>query len=161
MDYDFLVNEKPLRDNFVRYVFPIGDNLVVKTNSSLDVEDEGWREILNGAKIQEELYNNGLFVPKPEGIIRVSFEESLRKKFNLEKIQKGFLMERIRGQSLDNLWNSSDYSKYSDKYYFEIKLASFWGFDPRDIFDNNAIVETSTGDVYMIDFDWWGKKNEI
>lgn len=151
MKYDFLINDYPLKVGSFGSVFSVSEDLVVRVPNNLRF----FEMMLNGFEIQQELYDNGLFVPKPEGIVKICFERGISRNYNLEENQKGFLMQKIKGERLRDLGSGSLYLRCKEKYRKQIEMAEELGFIPDDDEPRNALVEFGTENVYAIDFDSW------
>lgn len=110
----------------------------------------------------QDLYREGISVPKPEGIFPVQIRW-LETGFGLLYPEKeAFVMERIRGRTMDSIMEANLYNKVEDLYLAELEKCAAAGFSMPDhtltrFFGHrykNAIYnqDQGKGKIYLIDF---------
>jgi len=162
-DYDLFINQRPLNNlgNF-GLVFPINEDLVLKVPKRKWIFDY-WYSTYNGYQVQRELYEKrikGINVPKPEeGILKVLIDRKLADLFEIPQERKGFLMQRLYGKRLCEIPLGKRKNKYLEVHNYQISIARSLGFIPIDSNERSVFIEEGTEKVYLIDFDFWVKKN--
>lgn len=105
--------------------------------------------------IADELYKNGVLVPKPIGVsnIRCMIEEWTRYKL----VTPAFVMQHLCGILLKDLEHNEKFKEIDRLRYKEIRKAGELGFAVEDANLSNCIWVPDNG-VYLIDFSYWYKK---
>ncbi len=128
-------------------VYRISERHVAKV--PLDHRSSPDRDLTHEFEIAEDLFENGISVPKPEGIFPIHLMNSVR---------NGFVMEFIDGKSGARL-RGNEISYVRDLLYKEIRKVRDLGFDPEDWYSpKNYIWEPQEDKIYLIDFLRWVKK---
>jgi len=151
-------------------VFRISEEHVVKLPFGSDELDyyshyfgEKLKKLFNEALIQKQAYDFGLSVPKVEGMFNVSINPG----DNLPKLTlPGLVMEFIDGKTFcDLLLDETEFVNLEDKLLAkqkldeELRTARMLGFIPSDAYNLlNAIWDSDTKDVYLLDFEYWKVK---
>ena len=107
------------------------------------------RGYLNEPLISQSLYDQGISVPKPEGIFSVSLDGEDR---------FGFVMEYIEGVNLQKLIDRLGESltdKIRPKYWEEVGEARCLGFRTKDTAYRNGIWSPKEEKIYLVDFFGW------
>lgn len=98
-------------------------------------------------------YENGISVPKPEGIFNIMPHED-------KKLSISFVMEYVEGPTLKEIgYNYKDSILYSEVFNLaieEVAKAKEIGLKPSDHeCEENIIWCEKKEKVYLIDFGWW------
>jgi len=121
------------------------------------------KKLFNESLLQKQAYDFGLSVPEVEGMfnVRINPGDDLP---NL--ILPGLVMKFINGITFCDLlpeesifWESEDFLLAKQKRDKELETARMLGFIPSDAYNLlNAIWDSDTKDVYLLDFEYWKVK---
>ncbi|MBI4151345.1 hypothetical protein HY496_00100 [Candidatus Woesearchaeota archaeon] len=135
------------------------DNLVAKTLTycprAYGTKDEALRWECAVARL---LYRSGVSVPRPEGLytVRIRQRESIFSRNCSEREESGFVMERIRGQRLDELFSQCPKDIYVHSLWEEeLQKARDLGFELPDATTRNAFYLPAEQRVVLFDFGFW------
>jgi len=151
-----VINNPPLDQGCGGIVFPVGDDYVIKIPKNEGDENKLVKEY----NIQMELYSSGIRVPEPKQIADVFLEDIIfRQSLFLRREQRGILMQRLYGQSLEEIYHNGDgrFGNYIADCRKQIDIARSLGFRSGDIGIHNVIVNQKDNMVYLIDFKDWEK----
>jgi hypothetical protein len=113
--------------------------------------------------ISSHLYEDGVSVPKPEGIFKIAISKEdqfqLRELVNVEKA--GFVMERIHGEVIDSTMHhhKADLSRVIELMVAELAKCEKLGYVFNDTGPHNAIYDAGHDRIYLIDFGSWTLSN--
>jgi len=107
-----------------------------------------YKRVQEEYEVQNDLYNSGINVPRPYGIIRTILDG--KKKY-------GLLMEKINGETLGKMRRSSkinlsEYHLILGKMIREIEKAYDLGFSFNDTQNNENVMIDKNGKIFLIDF---------
>jgi len=94
--------------------------------------------------LQHGLWKSGIRVPRPYGRFPVRLGDEIR---------TGFVMERVRGPSLDK--GDAPRGLFIGAGRRELSKAMKLGFEPRDSGPSNMVYNENNGKVYIIDVAHW------
>ncbi|MDO8516938.1 MAG: hypothetical protein Q7S33_02330 [Nanoarchaeota archaeon] len=146
-----------------REVYQISDNHIAKTSKLMS--NKFIEHLKREYRITKELYEQGINVPKPEGIFNVNltFFDSVHKDY-VSFTKPTLVMEYISGKSFEQVSAETgsqidEMNKLWKLAFEEINKAEKLGFVPVDsgeVNDGNQIWCPERNKVYLIDFEYWG-----
>ena len=143
---------KPIRSGFYNVIYELTEQHVVKVNRP--DRDATVEDLVQESQVAHQLYNEGVSVPKPEGIFKVKIRwgKNLYGLWFPTKI--GFVMEKINGINGDEI--NGDLRKKVEELH-QIELEKCWklGFFTGDIDLSNSIYDSVNAKSYLIDFYGW------
>ena len=140
-----LKNKKVIGRGTYGIIYSVGDKVVKVSNYLLSNKAVGEFEekrLEDEYTVQRDLYEKGVRVPRPQGIVRV---------MNETKKSVGILMDKINGDLLWNSMGAPDYDLLQEMRIKEEDKAKYLGFNIIDRHGGNAMVDHSRK-VFLIDF---------
>lgn len=133
-----LTERVPFKEGTCARIYQIGSRAV-----KVNFDKVSWKyNIRLEYQVQKDLYNAGISVPKPYGVIKVI--DGVGRK-NL-----GLIMKKIEGTNLEKVNDAKSLEKMNQ----ELERAKSLGFKLNDGGERNAMVD-KTGKVYLIDFGYF------
>lgn len=152
------LKEFPIDSNYFRHVSEGNYGSVYQLNKKHVGKFLFFPETMNSQKLQMEnevckiAYENGISVPKPEGVFNV-----MRPKSN--NLCPTFIMEYIKGKTFGELQNIGGNSKLCKKIFDlakkEINKAGEIGLKSPEWYTGGNIIWSPEEKVYLIDFGLW------
>jgi hypothetical protein len=113
-------------------------------------------EIEREERIGNLFYQNGIFVPKPDGIYNISLERKVLGLFKKTEVKPGLVREYIDGVPLGKL-SGEDFQKALSSYYRQLEGAEKLGFDCWDQHFFNSLWVPRRKETCLIDLDSFGE----